>query len=156
MQEHDNKEQGFTLIELLVAIVVVGILTAVAIVGIGGLTNKGNNAACSTSVDAARAASAVYYANTGTYAGDFDALTGGTNPALTLQGGVTAYGRHDEQRNEVVRDDGRRRHHAEHLLGLPCLSKIAWSGRFVRPDMRMQVARKAQHVGPASRFSPRC
>ena len=54
MQEHDNKEQGFTLIELLVAIVVVGILTAVAIVGIGGLTNKGNNAACSTSVDAAR------------------------------------------------------------------------------------------------------
>jgi prepilin-type N-terminal cleavage/methylation domain-containing protein len=89
MQE-ERKEQGFTLIELLVAIVVVGILTAVAIVGIGGLTNKGNNAACSTSVDAARAASAVVYANTGSYPSTFTAMTGGTNPALTLQGGVTA------------------------------------------------------------------
>ena len=91
MQEHDN-EQGFTLIELLVAIVVVGILTAVAIVGIGGLTNKGSNAACSTSVDAARAASAVYYANTGNYPADFDVLTTGANPALSPQGGVTTSG----------------------------------------------------------------
>src|SRR5262249_39642098 len=75
MQDQGNKEQGFTLIELLVAIVVVGILTAVAIVGIGGLTNKGSSSACSTSLDAARAAGAVYYANTGAYPTTFTQMT---------------------------------------------------------------------------------
>jgi prepilin-type N-terminal cleavage/methylation domain-containing protein len=59
----DRKEQGFTLIELLIAIVVVGILAAVAIVGIAGLTNTGNKSACVQSEDAARAASAAFYAN---------------------------------------------------------------------------------------------
>ena len=59
MQEQDKREQGFTLIELLIAIVVVGILTAVAIVGIAGLTNKGNSSACSATLDAAKSAAAV-------------------------------------------------------------------------------------------------
>ena len=58
-----RNEKGFTLIELLIAIVVVGILAAVAIVGIAGLTNTGSKAACTTSKDGAKAASAAYYAN---------------------------------------------------------------------------------------------
>ncbi|MDP9332289.1 MAG: type II secretion system GspH family protein [Actinomycetota bacterium] len=58
-----RNEKGFTLIELLIAIVVVGILAAVAIVGIAGLTNTGSKAACTTSADSAKAASAAYYAN---------------------------------------------------------------------------------------------
>jgi len=92
MQKYrDNRrEHGFTLIELLVAIVVVGILTAVAIVGIGGLTNKGSSSACSTSLDAARAAGAVFYANTGAYPTTFTQMTGSTPADLVLQGGVTA------------------------------------------------------------------
>jgi type IV pilus assembly protein PilA len=69
--EKARGEGGFTLIELLVAIVVVGVLTAVAIVGIGGLTNNGKVGACKASVDAAKAASAVFYANNSGYPTSF-------------------------------------------------------------------------------------
>jgi prepilin-type N-terminal cleavage/methylation domain-containing protein len=87
-----KRESGFTLIELLIAIVVVGILTAVAIVGIAGLTNKGSNSACTATSDAAKAAIAVHFANTGQYPQDWHDLTAATAPAqpeLELAGGVT-------------------------------------------------------------------
>ena len=61
---------------MLVTIVVVGVLTAVAIVGIAGLTDKGGNAACATSYDAAKAATLAYYSNTGgNYPQTFSDLT---------------------------------------------------------------------------------
>ena len=76
MNEHSTqeKDQGFTLIELLIAIVVVGILTAVAIVGIGSLVNSGEKSACQASVDAAMAAGAVHYANTGGFPASLTAM----------------------------------------------------------------------------------
>jgi prepilin-type N-terminal cleavage/methylation domain-containing protein len=92
MQEQDRErkqQNGFTLIELLIAIVVVGILTAVAIVGIGGLVNNGTTAACQASLDASKAATAVHFANFGTYPSTFSDMTGKTPPELEVPSGVT-------------------------------------------------------------------
>jgi prepilin-type N-terminal cleavage/methylation domain-containing protein len=84
-----REEKGFTLIELLIAIVVVGVLTAVAIVGIAGLTDEGESAACDATADAVKAAQAVYYANTGTYPDDFTDMTTTSPPVLEASGDVT-------------------------------------------------------------------
>jgi prepilin-type N-terminal cleavage/methylation domain-containing protein len=68
----EREERGFTLIELLIAIVVVGILTAVAIVGIAGLTSKGASAACNATADAVNAAQAVHFASADAYPANFN------------------------------------------------------------------------------------
>ncbi len=69
-------ESGFTLVELLISIVVVGVLTGIAIVGVGGLNDDGADAACSTSQDAATAATLAYASNTGgNYPQTFSDLT---------------------------------------------------------------------------------
>lgn len=90
MQERRGSDEGFTLIELLIAIVVIGVLSAVVIVGIGGLTDSGQKSACKTSADAAKAATAVFYANNnGTYPITFTSMTGSAPKMLELSGGTT-------------------------------------------------------------------
>ncbi len=87
---HDRDDKGFTLVEILIAIVLVGILSAVAVVGISSLVSKGSTSACSATTDAAKAASAVYFAtNANTYPVSFTQLTDPTKgSALTLPSGV--------------------------------------------------------------------
>jgi general secretion pathway protein G len=70
------QNDGFTLIELLIAIVVVGVLAAVVIVGVGSLTDNGKGAACNASIDSAEAAQTVYYANNSKYPADVAAMVG--------------------------------------------------------------------------------
>lgn len=60
-------EQGFTLVELILAIVLVGILSAVAIVGLSGITKTSDKSQCSSLLSAAQSAAASYYANAGYY-----------------------------------------------------------------------------------------
>jgi len=86
-----REDEGFTLIEILIAIVLVGILSAVAVVGISNLVSKGSSSACTASADAAKAASAVYFAGNSAYPVTFTQLTanvGGGAP-LALPSGVT-------------------------------------------------------------------
>ncbi|MEO5842854.1 MAG: prepilin-type N-terminal cleavage/methylation domain-containing protein [Acidimicrobiales bacterium] len=87
LEQKQERDAGFTLIELLIAIVVVGILTAVAIVGISSLVDSGEGAACQASRDAVSAAEAVYYANNnGTAPASLFVMVG---DELVLSGGVT-------------------------------------------------------------------
>ncbi len=55
-------DDGFTLIEILIAIVLVGILSAVVVIGIGNLTDKGKSSACAYEQDSLRTAVNIYFA----------------------------------------------------------------------------------------------
>ena len=87
--EHCGRDQGFTLVEIVIAIVLVGILSAVAVVGIGALTEKGSDAACTSSLDAAKAGAVVYLASHAAYPPTMLAMTSSSPEALTLPDGVT-------------------------------------------------------------------
>ncbi|MET0326754.1 MAG: type II secretion system protein [Ilumatobacteraceae bacterium] len=88
-----RRGDGFTLIEVLIAIVLVGILSAVAVVGIGRLTDRASSASCAASMDAARVAAGTYYAGQLRYPASFGELTaGGAGPALVLPAGVSIVG----------------------------------------------------------------
>ena len=65
----ESSDRGFTLVEILVAVVVVGILASVAVIGVQSLQRNGSLAACESSLDAANAASVAYYANSSAGAG---------------------------------------------------------------------------------------
>ncbi|HVT75385.1 MAG TPA: type II secretion system protein [Acidimicrobiales bacterium] len=58
-----KNEKGFTLIELLVVIVILGILAAVVVFAVSGLSDKGNTSACKIDTRTLRTAEEAYYAN---------------------------------------------------------------------------------------------
>lgn len=72
-----KSESGFTLIELLIVIVILGILAAIVVFSVRGITNKGNVAACKADVETVTVAEEAYYA--GSYG----------PPAAPVQNGVT-------------------------------------------------------------------
>ena len=59
--------KGFTLIELLVVIVILGILAAVVVFAVNGITDKGKKNACKTEVRTVKTAVEAYNAQEGTY-----------------------------------------------------------------------------------------
>jgi general secretion pathway protein G len=62
-------EGGFTLVELLVVIVILGILAAIVVFAVGGITDKGQTSACSADKSSVTTAEEAYFATlpVGTY-----------------------------------------------------------------------------------------
>ena len=63
--QEEAHENGFTLIELLVVIVILGILAAIVVFSVSGITSKGTTSACQTDVKIVDTAAEAYYAQTG-------------------------------------------------------------------------------------------
>jgi len=55
-------QPGFTLVELLVVVLILGVLAAVVVFSVGGITNRGKNASCTTEVREVRTAIEAYKA----------------------------------------------------------------------------------------------
>ena len=73
-----RQEEGFTLIELLIVIVILGILAAIVVFSVSGVTDRGNLAACKQDVTTIQTAAEAYYAENSTYPANYAALnTGG-------------------------------------------------------------------------------
>lgn len=80
---------GFTLVEILIAIVLVGVLSTVVVLGIGSLSGKGSTAACTASLDAARTGSNVYFTGANAFPTTLRQMTSAAAPSLELASGVT-------------------------------------------------------------------
>jgi prepilin-type N-terminal cleavage/methylation domain-containing protein len=74
--------RGFTLIELLIVIVVLGILAAVVIFSLGGITAQAASAACNANAKTVAIAVSAYEAQNGAAPANYSDLTAGSNPYL--------------------------------------------------------------------------
>ena len=72
IREAKKNEKGFTLIELLIVIVILGILAAIVVFSIAGITDRGKASACKSDYKTVEVASEAYYAKNGVYATAID------------------------------------------------------------------------------------
>jgi prepilin-type N-terminal cleavage/methylation domain-containing protein len=69
-----KKDEGFTLIELLIVIVILGILSAIVVFSVNGITNRGSQSACQANVETVNIASEAFRAQNTAYAASLTAL----------------------------------------------------------------------------------
>ena len=62
-----GRQDGFTLIELLIVIVILGILAAIVVFAVGGISDRGNKSACKADLKSVETAVEAYRAKKGTY-----------------------------------------------------------------------------------------
>src|SRR5882757_10494202 len=74
LRQARQNQSGFTLIELLIVIVILGVLSAIVVFAVGGITDTGKVSACKSDIKTVEVASEAYYAKTGGYATDIATL----------------------------------------------------------------------------------
>lgn len=72
-----KNDKGFTLIELLIVIVILGVLSTVVVISVGGITDQGKASACKSDYNAMATAVETFYAQEGAYPADQAALVSG-------------------------------------------------------------------------------
>ena len=86
-------EPGFTLIELLVVVVILGILAAVVVFAVSGISDRGKNSACQSDAKTLEVAEEATYAKNSAYTDEATLVTNGflkkesTLHNITLNGG---------------------------------------------------------------------
>jgi general secretion pathway protein G len=92
-KHHDRIEAGdggFTLIELLVVITILGILAAIVVFSVGGITDTGKSSACKATAKTVDVASEAYRAQIGTYSPDLGTLGAAATRFLKLDASQTS------------------------------------------------------------------
>ncbi len=72
MAKQRSGEGGFTLVELLIVIVILGILAAIVVLAIGGLSDTASKAKCNSGAKTVESAEDAYFAQNGTYGANGD------------------------------------------------------------------------------------
>jgi general secretion pathway protein G len=86
VQRAKAEESGFTLIELMIVIVILGVLAGIVIFAVGGITDRGDIAACKSDVKTLSVAVEAYKAKNGPYPPNLEpALTTAPNIFLRTQ-----------------------------------------------------------------------
>jgi prepilin-type N-terminal cleavage/methylation domain-containing protein len=75
IQRSGERDGGFTLIELLIVIVVLGILAAVVVFALGGVTSKSAASSCNADAKTVQTAVSAYSTQTGTSPGTVTAVS---------------------------------------------------------------------------------
>jgi general secretion pathway protein G len=67
IREGRKNQSGFTLIELLIVIVILGVLAAIVVFSVSGITDRGKTSACKADKETVTTAIEAFYAQTGNY-----------------------------------------------------------------------------------------